>query len=286
MEKFLLFSTGAGNDDLQNLQGNEVALYKATDLITMRPGSIRTIDLLFKSDGGHDIVTLGIKGGQHYKVLRGISQAIATPLNNNTVISIADMDGYRFIDPNIWSVSIKRNFIDVQKIDKTLPQEIPISNIARIKSVCITNTHDSTVVETEIIITDQTGNDITDTGVNVNDGSGYAATIDSTAVTVDGTAATAAIFDNERVYKSDGTVFGLCSARNSNTQITFATGLENAMTDDDDLYTGTRYKPFVGRMYPRSTLVLDSQDINFDMHTYKLYALAGAADCLEVIVRY
>ena len=48
MEKFLLFSTGAGNDDLQNLQGNEVALYKATDLVTARPSSIRTIDLLFR----------------------------------------------------------------------------------------------------------------------------------------------------------------------------------------------------------------------------------------------
>ena len=63
MEKFLLFSTGAGNDDLQNLQGNEVALYKATDLVTARPSSIRTIDLLFRSESGsHDTVTLGIKG--------------------------------------------------------------------------------------------------------------------------------------------------------------------------------------------------------------------------------
>ena len=289
MEKFLLFSTGAGNDDLQNLQGNEVALYKATDLVTARPSSIRTIDLLFRSESGsHDTVTLGIKGGQHYKVLRSISQAIATQNNNNTIISIADMDGYRFIDPNIWSVSIKRNYIDVMKVTSSARHfEIPVNSMARIKSVNITNTSDSTTIDdVHVYIADQTGSDITDTGTNVNNGSGYAVTIDSTAVTVDGTSATNLTFVNEKVYNSAGRLYGLCSAVGSTTQITFATGLENGMADDDSLYTGTRYTIIKVDIPPSTTFVLESEDVNFDINKYKLYIQSNVADVIEAIVRY
>ena len=114
MEKFLLFSTGGDYVDTENLNYSEFAIYKSSNLVYMQPGSASTVELIFKVDGGgSDVVTLGILGGQHNKVLRSISQAIATANNANMVISIADLDGYRFIDPNIWSVSIKHQYLDV-----------------------------------------------------------------------------------------------------------------------------------------------------------------------------
>ena len=286
MEKFLLFSTGAGYDDIQNLDGSEVALYRASDLVSVRPGSIRTIEMQFRAQhGSYDLITLGIKGGQHYKVIRAIGQAIATPLNNNTIISIADMDGYRFIDNNIWSCSIKHQYNDVLKLnDGGIPVEISTNSSSKIQSITFCNTHDSNPANVDIFITDQTGTDIVDTGINANEADN-AATIDSVTLTVTGTVATSAVVLNEKIWKSDGTLFGVCTARNSDTEIVFGEGIEQTLANGADLYTGKRYSIVKTDIRPGQTLVLESNDVNFDRTKYKLY-INSDSELIDIITRY
>ena len=84
---------------------------------------------------------------------------------------------------------------------------------------------------------------ISDTGINVNNGSGYLASITQTDVTVDGLSANT-VFEgvtggrvlHRDVYKSDGTFVGRCTAVNSNTVIRFEEGIRQDLADDDDLY--------------------------------------------------
>ena len=77
---------------------------------------------------------------------------------------------------------------------------------------------------------------LTDTGVNVNNGSGYSITTSSQTVAVDTTTATDTLFRGKKVYKSDGTLFGTCTNVTSTTLV-FGAGLTAAMADDDSLYT-------------------------------------------------
>lgn len=58
----------------------------------------------------------------------------------------------------------------------------------------------------------------------------------SVTLTVDTVAATSSVFLNKVVYKSDGTIFGTCTAVNSTTEIVFGAGLTNGITNNDVLY--------------------------------------------------
>ena len=58
----------------------------------------------------------------------------------------------------------------------------------------------------------------------------------SVTLTVDTVSATDALFKNKEVYKSDGTFFGICTAVNSTTEIVFAGGLSNQITNNDNLH--------------------------------------------------
>jgi hypothetical protein len=68
---------------------------------------------------------------------------------------------------------------------------------------------------------------------------GYAVTgaSEAIAITNTGTAATSDVFLNKGVYKSDGTLFGICTAFGS---ATFGGGVVNTMADDDDLYVASK----------------------------------------------
>ena len=63
-----------------------------------------------------------------------------------------------------------------------------------------------------------------------------AASASSVTLTVDTVSATDALFKNKEVYKSDGTFFGICTAVNSTTEIVFAGGLSNQITNNDNLH--------------------------------------------------
>jgi len=82
-----------------------------------------------------------------------------------------------------------------------------------------------------------TGGNLTKTGVLAAESE--SASGSSVTLTVDTVNATDALFLNKKVYKSDGTLFGTCTAVNSTTEIVFGGGLVNAIANDDNLHTIT-----------------------------------------------
>jgi len=142
-------------------------------------------------------------------------------------------------------------------------------------SLTLTNIHGSNAATVDLYYANTSGNDITDTGTNANE-SDNAATTSSVTLTVDGTTATADTFQDEKVFKSDGTLFGT-AAFSSGTELIFSGGLSQTLANNADLFTGTRYYVLKTFSIPvASTLVLDSNDINFDATEYALYIKLGA----------
>ena len=115
---------------------------------------------------------------------------------------------------------------------------------------------------------------------------GYAVTTSSQAIVVDGTAATADVFLDEQVWKSNGTLFGTCTVFTDGTHIPFGGGLVRAMADDDDLYVGTRYHFLNNVEIPNgASLKLTADEFRFDDTNYKLYIKADVAG-IDIITRY
>ena len=152
-----------------------------------------------------------------------------------------------------------------------------------IKSIILANIHsgDATV---DLYLVGQLGNKITDTGTDSNE-SDNAITTSSVTLTVDGTAATSDIFANEKVWKSDGTLFGTCTARNSNTEIVLGGGVSQILANNDSLYVGTRYYIFKSLVLPTGqTLKMESDEISFDNRIYSLYVKLAGSTPVDVII--
>jgi len=146
-------------------------------------------------------------------------------------------------------------------------------------SFLLASVHDSNDATVNLYYTSQVGTDITSTTVLAAETE--AASESSVTLTVDTVAATADAFLDEKVYKSDGTLFGTCTARNSATELVFSGGLSSAITNNDVLYTGARYYVLKATSVPVGTaLVLDSNDIDFNDAEYKFYITltAGSID--------
>ena len=152
-------------------------------------------------------------------------------------------------------------------------------------SIC--NIHATDSVSVDLYVTSQVGTDITDTGTDSNEADN-AATTSSVTLTVDGTAATSDTFLDEQVWKSDKTLFGTCTARNSNTEIVFGGGLEQTLANDADLYTGTRYYLFKSVEIPAGiALQLHPEDFEFNTSVYNLYIDSNnASGLIDIITRY
>lgn len=275
MNKFLLFTTGGGSNDIINYSSDEAALYNASDLKGIKPVNKSQIEMLFQTLNGNEIVTLKIKGGYQYQVMKSISSAIFS--STEMVVRIADVDHDYFIDRNIVGVSIETQSNYIQKITDNTKTKLSVTR-GNFSSCLITNTDASAAVDCTLHLTSQIGSDIVNTGTDANE-SDNAATTSSVTLTVDGTAATSDIFADEQVWKSDGTLFGICTARNSNTEIVFGGGLEQTLVNNADLYVGTRYTLLNAISIPsNSVLKLDSNEISFDNAKYNLYVTSGDSD--------
>ena len=173
-----------------------------------------------------------------------------------------------------------------QKITTTDKTEVTFA-YNNYSSMIFTNSHASAAVTIDLYVISQISTDITDTGTNVNNGSGYAITTSSQAVAVDSTTATADVFLNEQVWKSDRTLFGTCTAVHaSGTPLTFGAGLVRAMVDDDDLYVGTRHHFLNNVKIPNgASLKLSADEFKFNDTNYKLYIKTDAIG-IDIITRY
>ena len=86
-------------------------------------------------------------------------------------------------------------------------------------------------------------------------------------------------FLSEQVWKSDGTLFGTCTAFNSGTEIVFGNGISQILANNDDLYVGTRYTLLNTISIPSSSVLkLESDEISFDNTKYNLYVTSGDSD--------
>jgi hypothetical protein len=152
-----------------------------------------------------------------------------------------------------------------------------------IKSITVANIHsgDATI---DLYLVSQLGTEITDTGTDSNE-SDNAATTSSVTLTVDGTAATSDIFANEKVWKSDGTLFGTCTVVNEDVEIVFGGGISQTLANNDSLYVGTKYYIFKSLVLPTGqTLKLESNEISFDNRIYSLYVKLGGSTPIDIII--
>ena len=288
MAKFLLFTTGGGSADPLNWSSDEASLYSTDELKGMKPSSSRSIDLFFETTYGKEVVTLGIKNSKHTSCMSSIAAALNS---NQAVVTIADVDNSVFCSPYIISVDITSQETFCQTLTTNTKTKINIER-SNYSSCLVTNMH-SSAVTLDLYLAAQVGGvrgkargDLTSTAVYAAETE--AASTSAVILTVDNgsggaSAATDDLFLNERVYAFDatGTFFGTCTSVNSNTQIRFSGGLENAITDNDILAIGTRYNLLKTLSIPTgSTLKLESDEISFDNSIYDLYAVSSESSGL------
>ena len=153
------------------------------------------------------------------------------------------------------------------------------------RSLTFTNTHTS-AVDISLYVTSQLATDITSTTVLAAETE--AKSEDSVTLTVDTVNATADAFLNEKVYKSTKVLYGTCTAVNSTTEIVFGGGLNINITDNDVLYTGTRYYILKDISIPAGVaLKLHPEDFNYNSNDYKFYIDSNnASGLIDIITRY
>ena len=161
-------------------------------------------------------------------------------------------------------------------------------------SIVFTNTHASNDITIALYVTSllntKTGH-VTSTAVYAAETE--VASTSSVTLTVDNGSGSASVADNdlllnEKVYKSDGTLFGTCTTVTSTTALVFSGGLNNKITDNDILYTGTRFYFLKKVKIPNGTsLKLSPDEITHDNNSYVLYIKteSGTGD-IDIITRY
>ena len=162
----------------------------------------------------------------------------------------------------------------------------PFVTSKKLATLSLCNIHATDSVSVDLYVTSQVGTDITDTGTDSNEADN-AITASSVTLTVDGTAATSDIFADEKVWKSDETLFGTCTVRNSDTEIVFGGGLSQTLENNDSLYTGTRYYILKSVVIPvNTTLVLNKDELRVDPNDYLMYIKLSAGDsAVDAIIR-
>mgnify|MGYP001281871779 CR=1 FL=1 len=271
-----MFTTGGGSADPLNWSNDEAALYPVSQFKGMRPASGRTIDMFFETSFGKEVVTLGIKNMTHTLVMKSITQAIEAA---KVVATIADVDNAVYCSPYIQTVTIASQETFVQKLnnggDNVAPTKLDIQR-SNYSSCLISNTSTATNVDVSFYIVEGVSTDITSTGVYAAETEGISGS--SVTLNVDNgsggaSAAIAQILEGEKVYKSDGTLFGTCTSVSSTTQIVFSGGLTAGITNNDILYIHTRYFRLHEVIVPfGATLKLEQDEISFDNSKYDLYA--------------
>ena len=159
------------------------------------------------------------------------------------------------------------------------------SVINGVRTLSLCNIHAADTVTVDLYIASQVTADVTSTTVVAAETE--AASTSSVTLTVKTVDATADALLDERIYKSDGTLFGTCTAVSSTTEIVFSGGLDNAITNNNVLFTGTRYYVLKSYVLPaNATLVLERDELRFDSSIYKMYIKLSAADStVDIITR-
>ena len=270
MRTWLLFTSGENSSDPLNLDSSGIALFSPGDLKTMKPSGPNDLDLVFDVLGKTQIVTLKIKNRSHVRVITSITNAIEK--SNQSAISIADVDANRFVNNNIYGVNIKSQETHVQTLTGNTKTKINTTN-SNYSSCLITNTHSSAVTATLKLVS-QVGSDITATDV-------YAAEAEAAS-----TSSVQGFIGGGNLNYTPGYGTGGGGGAGGIGGIGGPTpnngpgglGLENAITNNDILYTGTRYTLLNAISIPANTVLkLESDEISFDSVKYDLHAQSSNA---------
>ena len=274
-DRIMYFSTGDG----VNASGEAYAA-PVNKLRRILPVSTTTLDLVFENEiGSIDVVRLTIVSNTHKEVISAINSGLVG--ESQSINIICDKDNSIFISANITDCVIylgrsSSNF-NAQNITGTAKVLVNTTG-GNFDSLSLASISAARV---NLYYASQVGTDITSTTVLAAETE--AASGSSVTLTVDTVDATADVFLNEKVYKSDGTLFGTCTAVNSTTEIVFGGGLSSAITNNDVLYTGTRYYILNNVVVnDQQTLILDSNDVSFNSIDYSLYItlLTGSIDLI------
>ena len=99
------------------------------------------------------------------------------------------------------------------------------------------------------------------------------------------TAAATDLFNGEKLWKIDGTLFGTCTGVNSATEIVFTT-LESAVAISDAILVGKKYYLLNNVVIPNgATLKLSGDEFNFDRNEYRLYIQPTVGSAIQTILR-
>ena len=158
----------------------------------------------------------------------------------------------------------------------------------------LTNSHATASMTIDLWISGTASTDVARASVGavyINLASGIAgyATGETGAMVIDnggGSAspASTAAFLNERVYKTDGTFIGKCTAITT-TALTAGGGIETMVANNDEVYLGNRYYLLNNVVIPNgASLKLEGDEINFDTNNFVLLATASVAG-LDLIFR-
>ena len=139
MEKFLLFANGGGGSDPLNWSQDEAILLSSSNLISIRPTDLRTLQLTFTSA----VVNLTIKNGSHVSVM----QSIATSLSSSqSLVTVANKDDQVFIHEGIVDVEINPSINTyVQSLSNNSRTAISVPR-GKIKNCMIANIDGSAAV--------------------------------------------------------------------------------------------------------------------------------------------
>ena len=181
-----------------------------------------------------------------------------------------------------------------QKITSTDDTEIATpSEFKNLSMMTLANTHSANAVVVDLYLEYVTNT--TSTIVSTGDyaAEAEAVSVTSTVLTIDdGSAGDAAptndVYLNKRVYKSDATLFGTCTAfsDSSTDTITFGAGVLSAIAENVLLYTPTKYYIIKTVSIPAGvTLKLDRDEINFNQDELSMYINCSVADVVDVITR-
>jgi len=177
--------------------------------------------------------------------------------------------------------------ISVQKITTTAKTAISIDSDSFVSMLFSSGDQTANSI-VDIYVVDQNGSNVTTTGVYVNSASIASTPGTSTAVTVDngsGGASGAAndAFLNERVYGSDGTFYGICTAVASSTSLTFGGGLVKSLANNTLLHVGNRFHLLKNAVIPVGTaLSIGYDDFRFDNNNYNLYIKSD--ESIDIII--
>ena len=289
VNKLMYFSTGDG----ANASG-EAYTAPVNKLYSIQPVSATALDLIFhKGDKdsitSFDSVRLTITSGTHKTVVDAINNAI-TSVGKNMIV-VCDSDNSNFVNANITDCTIYLGKSDVafntQNITGTAKTTITVAS-GSFDSLLLASVSASTDAVVNLYLASQVGTAITATDVVAAEN--QVVSTGSVTLVVDngsGSASDAANdeFLNERVYKSDGTFFGVCTTVDSTEEITFSGGVENTITNNDILYTGSRYHILKAvQIEVGTTLKLEPDELNFDNDNYTLY-ITLTAGSIDIITR-